>query len=187
MRIATPTGRKRSLRDSPIRHRVRAGSVLGATLGFDGQSVLGRADRNTLDTRLVTNSSYRHMKRHPTYAMDYPYRFASDGMTARTSRADHMRDLIEQLLFTRQGERLGRPTLGCGLPDLLFGPLNEDIATAARMTIQVALQEFLARQIESQALNVRVDGSALLIDLVYCILDTGEEARMSLRAEAEQG
>ncbi|MEO9821191.1 MAG: GPW/gp25 family protein [Paracoccaceae bacterium] len=127
------------------------------------------------------------MKQHPTYAMDYPYRFAADGMTARTDRADHIRDLIEQLLFTRQGERLGRPTLGCGLPDLLFGPLNDDIATAARMTIQVALQEFLSRQIEVKALDVYVDGSALLINLTYIILNTKEEARMNLRAEAEQG
>lgn len=127
------------------------------------------------------------MTQHPAYAMDYPYNFAADGMTARTGRADHMRDLIEQLLFTRQGERLGRPTLGCGLPDLLFGTLNDDVATAARMTIQVALQEFLSRQIEVIALAVHIDGSALLIDLTYRILNTGDEARMKLRAEAEQG
>ncbi|MFC6638166.1 hypothetical protein ACFQDR_13300 [Sulfitobacter sediminilitoris] len=35
--------------------------------------------------------------------MDFPYRFAGDGITVRTGYEDHIRDLIEQLLFTRQG------------------------------------------------------------------------------------
>lgn len=119
-----------------------------------------------------------------TYGIDYPYHFSADGMTARTTRADAMRDLIEQLLFTRQGERLTRPTLGCGLPDLLFGPLSPETVAAARMTIAVAIQEFLSAQIELVGLNVRAEDSALLIDIVYRILATGEEASASLKAEA---
>ena len=40
----------------------------------------------------------------PLYT-DFPYRFGADGLTARTTRIDHVRDLLEQLLFTRPGER----------------------------------------------------------------------------------
>lgn len=127
------------------------------------------------------------MTGNATYAMDYPYHFGADGMTARTDRADHVRDLIEQLLFTRQGERLTRPSLGCGLPDLLFGPLGPETVTAAQLTVQVALQEHLSRQIELVALDVRAEESALLIDISYRILATGEEAELSLRADAEAG
>lgn len=127
------------------------------------------------------------MTQQPSYTMDFPYRFAGDGMTARTGYEDHIRDLIEQLLFTRQGERLVRPALGCGLSDLLFGPLSDDVAAAARSTIQVAFQEFLAAQIELRTLDVRAEDSALLIDIGYSIVRTGEEGRMSLTANAEAG
>lgn len=118
------------------------------------------------------------------YPIDYPFRFGGDGMTARAARADHIRDLIEQLLFTRKGERLARPTLGCGLPDLLFGPLGPETAAAARMTIQLALQEFLSREIEVTALEVRAVDAALLIDIAYRIIATGDEGALSLTAEA---
>lgn len=118
-----------------------------------------------------------------TYATDYPFHFGADGLTARTSRTDHIRDLIEQLLFTRQGERLTRPTLGCGLPDLLFAPLGDATVTAAQMTIRVAIQQFLSAQIELVALDVRAEDSALLIDIAYRILATGDEASLSLKAE----
>lgn len=119
-----------------------------------------------------------------TYAVDFPYRFSGDGKTATTDHTGHMRDLVEQLLFTRVGERLTRPTLGCGLPDLLFGPLGPDTATAAEMTIQVAIQEHLSRQIELTALDVQVQGAALVINLTYRIIETGAEVRQSLTAEA---
>ncbi|MEM9779131.1 MAG: GPW/gp25 family protein [Pseudomonadota bacterium] len=118
-----------------------------------------------------------------TIYTDFPYRFAADGVTARTSRADHIRDLIEQLLFTRQGERLTRPTFGCGLQDLLFGPLNDEVAAAARMTIEVAVQEHLSRQITLTGLDVRAEASALRIDLAYRLVGTGEEAQATIMAE----
>lgn len=119
----------------------------------------------------------------PLYT-DYPYRFASDGITARAGRAAYVRNLLEQLLFTRPGERLTRPELGAGIADLLFGPLNDEIAATARMLVEVAIQQHLSREIAEAAVRVRVDGSALLIDLAYRIVATGEAGEASLRAEA---
>ena len=37
-----------------------------------------------------------------------------------TDYADHIRDLIEQVLFTAPGERVNRPTFGCGGPSPSF-------------------------------------------------------------------
>ena len=41
--------------------------------------------------------------------LDFPYRFDGRGRTAATGRDDHIRDLIEQVLFTAPGERVMRP------------------------------------------------------------------------------
>ncbi len=118
----------------------------------------------------------------PLYT-DYPYRFGADGLTARTTRADHVRDLIEQLLFTRPGERLTRPQLGVGLPDLLFGPLSDDVAAAAQTIVQLAIQQHLSREIAESTVSVRVEQSALLIDIAYRLIATGEPGETNLRVE----
>ena len=115
--------------------------------------------------------------------VDFPYHFAADGMTARTTRVDRVRDLIEQLLFTRPGERLMRPAFGCGLANMLFAPLGTEQAAAARMTIQLAVQEYMSREIEVVALDVRAEESALLIDITYRLRTTGEVAAAHLVAE----
>jgi len=114
---------------------------------------------------------------------DYPFHFGSDGLTARTTRADHVRDLLEQLLFTRPGERLTRPQLGVGLPDLLFGPLNEDVAAAAQTLVELAIHQYLSREIAESTVAARVEGSALLVDVAYRLVATGEPGETTLRLE----
>ncbi len=118
----------------------------------------------------------------PLYT-DFPYRFATDGLTARTTRADHVRDLLEQLLFTRPGERLTRPQLGVGLPDLLFGPLSDNVAATAQTIIELAIQQHLSREIAETKVAVRVDDSALLVDVGYRLVATGETGETTLRVE----
>lgn len=118
----------------------------------------------------------------PLYT-DFPYRFGSDGLTARTSRADHVRDLLEQLLFTRPGERLTRPQLGAGVQDLLFGPLSEEVAGAAQALIELAIHQHLSREIADCAVEVRIDGPALLINVRYSLIATGEPGEFVRRLE----
>ena len=119
----------------------------------------------------------------PLYT-DFPYHFGTDGLTARTIRADYVRDLLEQLLFTRPGERLTRPELGAGIADLLFGPLSDEIAATTQMLVELAIQQHLSREIAEARVRVRIDGSALLIDVTYRIVATGEPGEANLRAEA---
>ena len=38
--------------------------------------------------------------------IDFPFHFSETRQTAQTSDADHLRDMIEQLLFTSPGERV---------------------------------------------------------------------------------
>ena len=54
--------------------------------------------------------------------LDHPYHFDGRGRTAATGGADHIRDLIEQVLFTSPGERVMRPDFGAGLLALVFEP-----------------------------------------------------------------
>jgi len=46
--------------------------------------------------------------------IDFPFRFDARGRTAETGADDHIRDLIEEFLFTNPGERVNRPDFGSG-------------------------------------------------------------------------
>ena len=80
--------------------------------------------------------------------VDHPYRFDARGRTAETTTSEHIRDLIEQVLFTAPGERVNRPDFGCGLQRLVFAPNSDELAAASQFLVQGALQQWLGDLIE---------------------------------------
>ena len=71
--------------------------------------------------------------------IDFPFHFDDRGRTATTTLDDHVRDLIEQLLFTSPGERVNRPDFGAGLLQLVFAPNSAELAAAAAVPRRRAL------------------------------------------------
>ena len=105
----------------------------------------------------------------------YPYRFDALGRTADTAdEAAHVRDMIEQLLFTAPGERVMQPDFGTGLPQLLFGPVSPDLAAATQMLVQAALQQWLGDRIEPREVSVTAQDSAIEVVVSYVLRATGE-------------
>lgn len=107
--------------------------------------------------------------------IDYPFHFDSRGRTALTDRDDHVRDMIEQLIFTNPGERVNRPDFGSGLLQLVFGPNSPELAATVQFTLQAAIQRWLGDVIQVRDLEVTSNDSALSIALTYALADTGEE------------
>lgn len=101
--------------------------------------------------------------------LDYPYRFSGLCRTAVTDRDDHIRDLIEQVLFTSPGERVMRPDFGAGLLALVFEPNSEALAAATQMLVQSSLQQHLSHLIAVQSVNVVNEDATLRIDVVYVV------------------
>lgn len=106
--------------------------------------------------------------------IDYPFHFNQLGRTAATDNDDHIRDMIEQLLFTNPGERVNRPDFGCGLLQLVFGPNSPELAAALQFTMQAALQRWLGDVIEVRTLEVNSDDATLHVDLAYAVRRSGE-------------
>jgi uncharacterized protein len=107
-------------------------------------------------------------------ALDYPYHFDGRGRTAATTDAEHLRDLIEQVLFTAPGERVNRPTFGSGVMQLVFAPASEELATATQFVVQGSLQQWLAELIQVEDVGVEVGDGKLTATVVYRLLRTGE-------------
>jgi phage baseplate assembly protein W len=104
--------------------------------------------------------------------LDYPYHFDGRGRTDETTDDDHIRDLIEQVLFTAPGERVNRPTFGSGVMQLVFAPNSDALASATQQLVQGALQQWLGDLIQVQSVAVQNEDATLLIEIQYIIRRT---------------
>jgi phage baseplate assembly protein W len=104
--------------------------------------------------------------------LGYPFRFDGKGLTATAAEQAHIRDLIEQVLFTSPGERVNRPTFGSGLLKLVFAPNGDVLAAAAQVSAQGALQQWLGDVITVQALDVDNSDATLSVTVRYLIRRT---------------
>jgi phage baseplate assembly protein W len=106
--------------------------------------------------------------------IDFPFHVDGRGRVAETDYADHVRDMIEELLFTTPGERVNRPDFGCGLLDLVFEPNSVELAAALQVSAQGALQRWLGDVIVVDSLVVSVDENVLRVEVTYRLIATGE-------------
>jgi uncharacterized protein len=104
--------------------------------------------------------------------LDYPFHFDTRNRTAEAGEGDHIRDLIEQVLFTTPGERVNRPTFGCGLMQLVFAPNSDELAAASQFLVQGALQQWLGDLIAVEAVAVEANDSKLSVIIRYVIRRT---------------
>jgi phage baseplate assembly protein W len=107
--------------------------------------------------------------------IDYPFHFDGRGRTALTDDNDHIRDMIEQFLFTNPGERVNRPDFGSGLLQTIFAPNSPELAAALQHTIQAGLQRWLGDLIEVRKLDVTSQDSTLRVEINYMIRSTGAQ------------
>ncbi len=97
----------------------------------------------------------------------FPYALDGGGRTALADDATHVRQLIEQLLFTAPGERVNRPSFGTALQQLVFAPNSPEVAAATQFLVQGALQQFLGDLIVVQQVSVEAVDASLTVTITY--------------------
>lgn len=107
-----------------------------------------------------------------TIDVAFPFEPDAYGRTNRVGVDRHVRDLIEQVLFTAPGERVNRPDFGSGLLELVFDPNGSVMAAAAQMSAQASLVRWLGDLIELQGLDVEGVEERLTITVRYVIRKT---------------
>ena len=99
----------------------------------------------------------------------YPFQLDRRGRIATVSDADHIRDMIEELLFTSPGERVNRPDFGSGLQQLIFTPDSPELAATLQFTMQAAIQRWLGDLISLNGLSVVAQDSTISVQVQYVI------------------
>jgi phage baseplate assembly protein W len=114
-------------------------------------------------------------------ALDFPLRFDGRGRTAASGVDDHVRDLVEQVLFTSPGERVNRPDFGSGLLQAVFEPNSDTLRTTAQLLTQAALHQWLGDVIEVEAVEVENQDAALEVTVTYVVRRTQQRRVVRLR------
>ncbi len=107
----------------------------------------------------------------------YPYRVDDRGRTAEADAEEHIRQLIEQVLFTSPGERVNRPAFGSGLAQLVFAPNSPELASAVQLMTQGALQQWLGELIQVEAVEATSQDATLRVTVRY-VLRRGQQRRV---------
>lgn len=113
----------------------------------------------------------------------YPFRIDHGGRVAVASEDDHIRQLIEQVLFTAPGERVNRPTFGSGLLQMVFAPNSQELATATEYLVQGALQQWLGDLIQVESLHVEAVETMLQVTVQYIVRRTQQRQVAQLQRE----
>lgn len=104
--------------------------------------------------------------------IDFPFQLDRRRNVVTDSDADHLRDMIEQLLFTMPGERVNRPDFGCGLHQFVFGPASPEVAAALELSVRSNIERWLGDLLTVIELDVLADDAALRVDLRYLVAGT---------------
>lgn len=105
--------------------------------------------------------------------MAFPFRIERTG-AATAARFDHIRQQVEQVLFTSPGERVFRPDFGFGARRHVFEPNAAALWDYAQNRLYGALAEALAGEVDPKTIRVEIGAPAdrpevLLVRIAYTV------------------
>ncbi len=105
--------------------------------------------------------------------MKFPFAMTPKGPAAST-RMDHIREQVMQVLFTSPGERVFRPEFGFGARQHVFEPNAPSMHELVQSRLYGSLAEALAGEVDPKTLKVEVsappdDPAQLLVRITYVI------------------
>ncbi len=87
--------------------------------------------------------------------MGFPLRIGPDGALT-SKRKEHVKQQIEQVLFTSPGERVFLPEFGAGVRNLLFEPNASPLWEVTKKRLLASLAEALRGEVDPKTLDVEV-------------------------------
>ncbi len=105
-----------------------------------------------------------------TQYLKFPFSVGDDGVKT-SSRSEHVREQIEQVLFTSPKERVFRPEFGVGVRRLVFEPNNVTLRNTTVKQLNASLAEALHGEVDPRTLEIGVsnEGEKLIIHISYVL------------------
>jgi uncharacterized protein len=120
--------------------------------------------------------------------MRFPFALDAHG-AVRSTRSEHVREQIEQVLFTLHGERWYRPEFGVGVRALVFEPNNEALAQLTKKRLLASLAQALSGEVDPKNLGVEVERAEekLLVTITYTLAALNHSERQQFLVGVPHG
>lgn len=110
----------------------------------------------------------------------------ASGQAMQSRYADHVQQMVRQVLLTTPGERIDLPEFGCGLRKMVFAPYSDALAASTKLLVQTSLTRWLGQHIAVQRVTVpppeaAADPGTLVIQIEYTLLETMDTFQTELR------
>lgn len=107
----------------------------------------------------------------PIFAIRFPVAIdeGRGRLRVETDYAEHVKQMIRQVLLTAPGERVHRPTFGAGLQRMVFAPNNETSATLIQTIVRQALESALEDVITVDQVDVTSSEGRLDVQVAYTL------------------
>ncbi|WP_419813182.1 GPW/gp25 family protein [Bacterioplanoides sp.] len=100
--------------------------------------------------------------------LSFPFRIRRGGPVT-SGRQRHVREQIEQVLFTNVRERIFRPEFGAGVKQLIFEPNNQVLRDTLRQRLMQSLGDALLGEVDPRTLEIgfAADQAVLKVLIAY--------------------
>ena len=109
---------------------------------------------------------------------DYAYPFRVDpvsGQTTQSPYAEHVRQMVYQLLMTNPGERVNLPQFGCGIRGMVFAPLSDAVSATVLQALSTWLNGIVVPgnvEVTSSADGAMLEPGTIVVSVTYTLVET---------------
>jgi phage baseplate assembly protein W len=115
----------------------------------------------------------------PRKDLAFPFRIDSVSQQAATAGyADHVQQMVRQLLLTTPGERVNLPQFGCGLRTLVFAPSSEALEATVKLRVIQGLSQWLGGVVTvgdvlvASGPGAALEPGAIQVTVTYALVET---------------
>ncbi len=104
-------------------------------------------------------------------------------LAAENNYAEHVKQMIMQVLLTNPGERINRPDFGCGIRRMVFAPNDDVTASLTQIAILQALDKWLGTVITVHKVKVNAMEEKLQVAISYTLKVQNERRFLNVEVE----
>ncbi|MBN8992433.1 MAG: GPW/gp25 family protein [Rhizobiales bacterium] len=93
----------------------------------------------------------------------FPYVFDTSHVTRLANEPVHVRQMLEQLLFTMPGERVNRPDFGCGIQRMVFAPQSTEVVATLQALVESEIHRWMGDVMSLRKLEVSAEDATLRV------------------------
>jgi Bacteriophage baseplate protein W len=116
-----------------------------------------------VNNRWLSSRKWKKIIMHKSF----PFRINNYGHIHESGNDAHIREMMEQILFTVPGERVNRPEFGCGVQMMVFGSTQPEVMSVKQTGIHSELQKYLGHLIQLQEVKISAEESRINILIRY--------------------